>query len=180
MLRLISKFVSLLVMIAVLAGCNQSSPTDQQSENQTATPVAIPENLKFTVHDLDGNPVASESWFTGGAVVVNIWGTWCRPCRTEVPALAQLHKDFAGSRLKLVSISSGDTPEQVKNFAAEFRMEWEQTMATDEALEQLNFGGAYPTTIFFAPDGTELGRLVGSRSYEVFYPTFALLANSTN
>ena len=55
----------------------------------------------------------------GEVVLVNFWGTWCPPCREELPHLAALARKFAGDDFRLVAIStSGNTSEDIEELAA--------------------------------------------------------------
>lgn len=62
--------------------------------------------FKFEYPDLDGNLVTSDdARFKGKVVLVDIWGTWCRPCRREAPFLAKLDERFRARGLEVVGIA---------------------------------------------------------------------------
>jgi thiol-disulfide isomerase/thioredoxin len=106
---------------------------------------------------LDGRSVALAD-FAGKPTVVNLWATWCPPCRREMPLLQQAQA--ARPDIQFVFVNQGETPEQVARFLAAQRLPLRNVLldgglAAGAALGQR----ALPTTLFF--DAT--GRLVSTR-----------------
>ena len=72
-------------------------------------PVAVGSRVPaYTAQTLDGRAVSLQS-LRGKVVVLNIWATWCRPCRAEMPALERLHAQLGDKGLEIVAVSV-DTP----------------------------------------------------------------------
>jgi thiol-disulfide isomerase/thioredoxin len=62
--------------------------------------------LSFSLHDLEGRTVTSEDErFRGKVVMVDVFGTWCTPCLTEIPTLREMHEKYADDGLVLVAIA---------------------------------------------------------------------------
>jgi len=59
----------------------------------------------IVLRDMDGRPVSVDSLLVEGPVVLNFWATWCRPCRTEMPKLQQVHEDLSGQTVHFAAIS---------------------------------------------------------------------------
>lgn len=59
---------------------------------------------QFEVIDLGGNP-ARLSDYEGEVVMINIWATWCAPCRFEMPSMERLHQRFKDAGLRILAIS---------------------------------------------------------------------------
>ena len=68
---------------------------------------------EFTFEDIDGNKV-SMSDFKGKYVYVDVWATWCSPCRKEIPYLKKMEEDFKGKNIAFVSISVDQTKDPWK------------------------------------------------------------------
>ena len=58
----------------------------------------------FVAQDLEGNPV-SLSDLRGEVVLLNIWATWCAPCREEMPAMQRLYEELGDDGLHIVAVS---------------------------------------------------------------------------
>ncbi|MCL2502165.1 MAG: TlpA family protein disulfide reductase [Bacteroidales bacterium] len=68
----------------------------------TSTAQAISRN--FSAYDMEGKKVSLHD-FMGKVVLVDIWATWCGPCKQEIPYLKELEKDYHGQELVVMSIS---------------------------------------------------------------------------
>jgi len=77
------------------------------------------DELSFSLHDLEGQVVGSDDErFRGKVVFVDIFGTWCTPCLSEIPTLKHLHAKYSGDGLVVVAIAfeHGDDPAERRNF----------------------------------------------------------------
>jgi thiol-disulfide isomerase/thioredoxin len=74
---------------------------------------------ELTLTTLDGEPV-SLSDYLGKVVLVNLWATWCPPCREEMPALQAFYEKYKSAGFVLVAIDQGETAFQVMPFVQEF------------------------------------------------------------
>lgn len=117
--------------------------------------------------DLDDKP-ASFAAFRGKLTLVNLWATWCVPCRKEMPGLDKLAEKLGGEKFQVVVLAldrAGAT--KVKAFLDEVGVKHakpyvDQTTRLGRAL------GAFgmPTTILIDPQGREIGRLVGEAEWD--------------
>lgn len=63
----------------------------------------------FSAHTLDGQPI-SLSHYEGEVILLNIWATWCPPCREEMPSMQQLYEELGPEGLKIVAVSIDADP----------------------------------------------------------------------
>lgn len=111
----------------------------------------------------DGAPRRLQD-FHGQVVVVNLWATWCPPCRAEMPDLNRLQRDYQARGLAVVTLS--DEPrETVQGFAA--KQPFSTTNVVAESLGWLDVPGR-PLSVVIDRDGTIREMFVGSRDYETF------------
>jgi thiol-disulfide isomerase/thioredoxin len=122
--------------------------------------------------DAAGAPVTLER-FRGKTILVNFWATWCAPCEAEMPALAALQKAKGGADFEVVAISvdaSEDAAYAQKRLAELGAANLTFFIAPPEAYEIVYESGVqgFPTTIFYAPDGTERARFSGAAEWSSY------------
>jgi cytochrome c biogenesis protein CcmG, thiol:disulfide interchange protein DsbE len=72
----------------------------------------------FVATDLQSGRKVSLADFKGQVVLLNVWATWCEPCKVEMPSMEQLEKDLGPAGLKIVAVSVDEGgPAVVKQFA---------------------------------------------------------------
>jgi glutathione peroxidase-family protein len=111
-----------------------------------------------------GKPIKLSN-YAGKVLVVNLWATWCGPCRAEIPELVKLHKEFRSKGLEIVGLSTED-PEtsdgKVRQFVADFEMSYRVGFATNEVAVGLMQGrDSIPQSFVISRDGSVLKRFIG-------------------
>lgn len=94
------------------------------STASTADFSVVPAQVDFaspelTLEDLSGKPVSLDDYL-GSVVLVNLWATWCPPCRDEMPTLQTFFEEYRSDGFVLVSINQEETRETVAPFVKEF------------------------------------------------------------
>ena len=116
----------------------------------------------FTFIDADGKP-QSLADFSGKVVLLNIWATWCVPCREEMPALDALETKLGGADFQVVAVNiDKGGPDKAAAFLKETGASHLAlyTDPTGKLFATLKSVGM-PTTLILGRDGKEIGRLVG-------------------
>lgn len=179
MLRL-SLLVLVLFSLTIIASCGndstQAKESDQANEQEPKAKVEKQEPAKdiisFTAYDLNGTLRNSSEWIGKQPTVVNIWGTWCPPCRREIPDLVRLYDEYNGKGVEILglAVERGST-DKVAGFAKSNGMEWVMLIGTVDHLK-LYETGSVPTTIFYDRTGSEVTRMIGLHSYADFKEAF--------
>jgi peroxiredoxin len=117
---------------------------------------------EFTATSLEGEETALAS-FRGRPLLVNIWATWCGPCRREMPALAALHASRASRGLQVVGISvdAARLDGRVREFVAEMQVPYPILRDPEDRATGLFGLTALPATFLFDRDGTLVWRRMG-------------------
>jgi len=84
--------------------------------------------------------------------VINLWASWCAPCRDELPAFARLH-EAAGSRLQVIGVASRDRPGAAMSYAADAGLPFLSLVDEPGDLGRALRRPALPVTVLLAADG---------------------------
>lgn len=99
----------------------------------------------------------------GHPVLLNIWATWCPPCRKELPDLQALHEEYAprGLRVVGVSIDAAGADDLVEHFVEEYGITYEILRDPGERVASVFPSQGVPTTVLIGADGTIVWRHLG-------------------
>jgi len=152
----------------VAATVGQPAPASVGGEKPTIYFVENPQAVPaFQVRDVTGKVVSTADW-TGKAVLLNFWATWCPPCRLEIPILIALQKKYEG-RLLVIGVSEDeDRPEEVLKFAQRVGINYPVVMATSQLLSAWGGVEALPTTFLINPEGRVLTKHRGLRPFDEY------------
>lgn len=115
----------------------------------------------LVLHDVDGHKVTLQN-LRGQPTVINLWATWCGPCRREMPVLAAAQK--AMPHIRFVFADQGEATAAVRRYLAQERLRLDHVLI-DPNMDLSKWYGArgYPTTLFIDADGllrdTQIGEL---------------------
>ncbi len=99
------------------AGLPDPFPSDQTSLSAPAqTDFPAPQLISLT--DLDGEPVALEE-YRGSVMLVNLWATWCPPCRAEMPVLEAFYRKYKNDGFVVLALNQREARADVEAFIAE-------------------------------------------------------------
>jgi len=153
-------------LVLLLAGCT-SSPAPQQADpgvqDVDTALQPCPEQTGETVSAADALPPLSFDCIGGGTLdlsrapgvptVINVWGSWCGPCREELPHVQEL-ADLAGGKVQVLGVVTVDTLTAADSFAADAGVTFPNAFdQQNDLLAQEGLRGA-PYTFFVAADGT--------------------------
>ena len=115
---------------------------------------------------LDGEQVSLAD-FRGKVVVVNVWGSWCGPCRAEAPMLAQASRDLAGKGVVFLGIDSRDPSKDaakavVRRFDIPYASLYDQQGTTLLAFRGTLTPNSVPSTVVVDPQGRVAGSVLGN------------------
>ena len=136
---------------------------------KTNTPAGDEANLDFTLKDMNGADVRLAD-FRGRPVILNFWATWCGPCKAEIPALVALAEQYKSRQLTVRGVSVDDTPEDLRQFAAEYQMNDPVLVGQghDKVQEIYDASMVVPVTWFIRADGTVYRKHQGPATREWF------------
>lgn len=172
-LRLACTVISLGLLAAFgVSSCNSNDPP-AVTINRPSAPsrptalTALPRPiLEAENKATSGGPIKLGN-YSGKVLVVNLWATWCGPCRMETPELVKLHKEFQSRGVEMIGLSTEDpvaSAESVSDFIREYKVDYQIGWATREVAQTLMQGrSSIPQSFVIARDGRIVRRFIGFR-----------------
>lgn len=148
-----ARLIAVTLAAAVLA-CGDGTPRAVVAVGAPAPPYAA--ELQ------DGTPVSLAS-HRGEVVLINIWATWCKPCRQEMPALDTLHRRHASAGLRIagVSIDVDEDRTKVVDFAASLGASYTLWFDPDDKVSTTFLAIGVPASYLVGRDGTLRWKHIG-------------------
>lgn len=84
--------------------------------------------------------------------VVNVWASWCLPCRAEAPLLNDAFAEY-GDEVRFIGVDVQDNQSDAKEFLAEFGLDFDHYFDRNRAIPNFYGGIGTPITMFFGPNG---------------------------
>lgn len=121
----------------------------------------------FRAIDLaSGDSVSLRERYRGAVTLVNVWATWCVPCRVEMPAMEKLYQALApeGFRIAAVSIDEG-SPEDVQAFTRELGLSFDILQDRSTRVQQIYQTTGVPESFLLNRDGIIVKRVIGAHDW---------------
>ena len=142
-----------------------SQPSTSQTNSTMAVKPDYPTAPPFVFETVEGK-TTSLSELHGRVVLLNLWATWCLPCRKEIPALTQLQKDYDSQGLSIVGVTYEDDQSAIRDFRKDFVMDYTVAIGKEPSRNDLYVG--LPTTFIIDRDGRLRKKITGERTKEQF------------
>lgn len=113
-----------------------------------------------------GDSVSLRETYEGHVTLVNIWATWCIPCRVEMPAMEELYQKLGphGFRIAAVSIDEGSI-EDVKAFRDDYRLSFDILHDKSGRIEQVYQTTGVPESFLIDQDGLIVRKIIGEHPW---------------
>lgn len=171
------RLVSTLIVLGMLAAfgassCNSNDPdskapaTAANPSAAEATPVVPAVVLNTELPGANGQPIKLSN-YSGKVLLVNLWATWCGPCRRETPELVKLHKEYQSRGVEMVGLSTEDpvaSAQSVHDFVQQFQVDYQIGWATRDvaiALMQMTGKSSIPQSFIITRNGRIKKRFIG-------------------
>ncbi len=133
-------FLGIVLFISLIS--SQASP-----QEYTAIPVEVNYPAPdLRLNDLRGKPVSVKDYL-GKVTLVNMWATWCPPCKAEMPTLEAFYKKYKDDGFIIVGINDGEAPHVVASFVQDFGLTFpiwlDQQYLSEKAFKTINLPSSF-------------------------------------
>ncbi|HKV34089.1 MAG TPA: TlpA disulfide reductase family protein [Pyrinomonadaceae bacterium] len=172
------RVVSTLIVLGLLAAfgvssCNSNDPVSTRptkpnapsaAGNEAAAMVLPAVVLDSEMKSTNGEPIKLSN-YSGKVLLVNLWATWCGPCRRETPELVRLHQEYRERGLEIVGLTTEDpvaSEQTVQEFVRSYNVGYPVGWATrDVALALMRGRNSIPQSFIVTRDGRIAKHFVG-------------------
>lgn len=113
-----------------------------------------------------GRPATIEN-YRGKVVLLNIWATWCPPCKIEMPSMERLHQKLAGTDFQLVAVSVDEEDSSVVNqFVKEYGLTFPVLHNQDGSIRQIYQTTGVPESFVIDRDGVIVKKVIGAADWD--------------
>ncbi len=152
----------------ILAGLGTGAAVLTRVGREVA-PVAVGASAPdFRAIDLaTGDSVRLRDKYKGKVTLVNIWATWCVPCRVEMPAMERAYHDLAprGFAIAAVSVDEG-SPDDVRKFGRDLDLSFDILQDKSGAIQQMYQTTGVPESFLLNRDGVIVKRVIGAHEWD--------------
>ena len=141
-----------LVVVAAIVAAAVLVPLFSTS-SRVAGPAGLPGTRApvIALRDDAGRAVSLDN--VHGVVLMNLWATWCPPCREELPDLQRLYAQDARRGLVVVGVDEGESPDRARAFAQSLGLRFPIWIDSDQAYGRAYGALGFPTTVVIAKNG---------------------------
>lgn len=155
--------LTLLLLSLLLGACGPESPPQSPVQPRLKVGDLFP---ILEVLDLQRQK-ATTAQFMGRPQVINIWATWCAPCRKELPALQRMHQAFERHNVAVIGISVDNDDHLVREFLIDRKIHFPNYLDADMHIANKVLGvTVFPATYLIAADGTIRDIIPGERDWD--------------
>jgi cytochrome c biogenesis protein CcmG/thiol:disulfide interchange protein DsbE len=147
--------VGVLTLVVLIVPLGSSRPTGSAAPSAVqvgGSPLIGRPLPDLVLQDLDDTTVRTSD-LRGRPLIVNIWASWCVPCRAEFPLLVGAYGEYRDRDLAMLGIIRRDDPESARGFATAQGATWPMLLDPDESAYRALIGIGVPQTYFVDVDG---------------------------
>ena len=172
----ISRLMAVTALVALVAACSGDSRSAEElgyiEGEGIIEQVAVADRVEmphFEGSTLDDGYFDSDD-HAGKVLVVNVWGSWCPPCREEAPGLRRVSEEARDRGVQFIGIDVRDNDGAARAFERKYKITYPSIRTADSAAAMLAFSSilprnAIPSTVIVDREGRVAARVIGKTTY---------------
>ena len=118
-----------------------------------------------TMQGLTGSP-KKFSDYRGKPLIINVWASWCGPCRMEMGSLERLNQRYGGKQFQMIGISTDDYPNRAQAFLQQAKTSFPHFIDSKLVLENMLGADRLPLTVLVDANGKVLAKYYGAKEWD--------------
>lgn len=164
-LILTSLFLVILAL-GLLMACGESKSNTETASQKNSDSVQTAKDLSLTL--MDGTNLTLSD-LKGKAVIIDVWDTWCPPCKAEIPHFIELYDEYKDKGLVIIGLAAGrEGIPAVEKFIEDYSINYLNGMLNQEFMNSFGRIEGIPTTFVLDKEGKIKQKYVGYRDKAVF------------
>lgn len=159
----------ILLCAAMLAGCGVSAGSESRFVGGDGSIEIVPVSERQPAPEITGETFDGKQFnladYRGKVVPLNIWASWCAPCRAEAPALNQVSREYADRPVAFIGLNTRDSRASAEAFVRRFEVPypnvWDPSAQLQLAFRDTLPPAAIPSTVFVDQQGRVAARALG-------------------
>lgn len=104
--------------------------------------------------------------YRGKPLIINVWASWCGPCRSEMGSLERLSKRYGGKQFNIIGISTDDDFNAAASYISQSKITFENYIDSKVFLENMLGANAIPLTVFVDAQGRVIEKVHGAQEWD--------------
>lgn len=168
--------IMMFAMAATFMACSSNSDSEAQAAEKSVTS-EYNTQYNFTTKLVDGSDISLAD-YEGKVLIVDLWDTWCPPCRMEIPHFIELYSEYKDKGFVMVGLAFGqEGPQAVEQFIKDNGVNYVNGFVNEEVIAKLGRPSGIPTTYVIDQNGNIYKKYVGYKEKSVFEADIKALLN---
>ncbi len=176
--RVLSILLAVVLAFAVIScSGNGGDAKANAAPEKTAPRQNLQKAPNFNLTTLEGKTISLAD-YKGKMLILNMWDTWCPPCRAEIPDFVELYEQYKTKGLEILGVAFGREGElAVRKFVKEYKINYTGALANQDIMNGYGPINSIPTTFIIDQDGNIYKKYIGFRDKATFEKDIKTLLN---
>lgn len=173
-----TSLLTVTALALLMASCsNQDSNAETAAQQQPESVQEYNPQYNATFQTLDGEEIQL-SEYAGKMVILNMWDTWCPPCRQEIPDFIELYDEYGDQGFEMIGLAFGrEGLPAVKEFIDEYGVNYTNGLMGQDIVAKFGQPRSIPTTYVIDQTGNIYKKYIGYKPKSVFESDIKALLN---